>query len=94
VEQQFDLQWLPLEADSPLVDRTIREAAIRKETGASIVGVIRQESLTANPEPDFRFAANDLVAIIGTDAARTAFRLIATRPGRAGGPIPPGPAAP
>jgi CPA2 family monovalent cation:H+ antiporter-2 len=77
-EQQFDLQWLQLEGDSPLVDRSIREAAIRKETGASIVGVIREGSLTANPEPDFRFAANDLVAIIGTDVARTAFRLIAT----------------
>jgi monovalent cation:H+ antiporter-2, CPA2 family len=55
------------------------EAASRKQTGASIVGVIRQESLITNPEPDLRSAANDLVAIIGTDTARASFRRLAAR---------------
>ncbi|MCU0694380.1 MAG: hypothetical protein MUF54_23580 [Polyangiaceae bacterium] len=47
---------------------------IRKRTGSSIVGVIRGERLVANPDAAFRFDVGDLVAIIGTDEARRAFR--------------------
>ena len=79
-EQQFDLQWVVLDEESPLAGRSIQESAIRKTTGASIVGVIRDEVLTPNPEPDFRLEAHDLVAIIGTDQARTGFRQISLRP--------------
>jgi CPA2 family monovalent cation:H+ antiporter-2 len=76
-EQQFDLEWVPLPADGPLADRSLGEAEIRKITGAAVVGVIRQEELTANPGATFRFAADDLVAIIGTEEARRAFRDLA-----------------
>ena len=73
-EQQFDLQWVRIEADSPFVATSIIEADIRKETGASVVGVIRGEQLHTNPEATFRFKGGDLVAIIGTERARAAFQ--------------------
>ena len=47
---------------------------MRKITGASVVGVIRDERLEPNPGVHFRFRLNDMVAIIGTDKARIAFR--------------------
>ncbi|MFN9740675.1 MAG: cation:proton antiporter regulatory subunit, partial [Acidobacteriota bacterium] len=79
-DQQFDLQWLLLESASPLVGRTIAEAAIRKMTGASVVGVLRAGAMTANPAPDFRFESGDQVAIIGPLTAREAFqRLVDNR---------------
>ncbi len=73
-EQQFDLQWVPLRSGSPFIDKSIGEAGIRKVTGASVVGVIRGGKLEPNPEAGFRFRLNDLVAIIGSDRAREAFR--------------------
>jgi CPA2 family monovalent cation:H+ antiporter-2 len=76
-EQQFDLQWVLLLEDSPLVARSIGEAEIRKTTGTSVVGVIRNGKLETNPDAHFRFQPNDLVAIIGTDQARLAFQEMA-----------------
>ena len=73
-EHQFDLQWVSINDASPLVDQTIGQAEIRKSTGVSVVGVLRDEQLEPNPGPDFRFRARDLVAVIGSGQARDAFR--------------------
>ena len=75
-EQQFDLQWIKLESGSPLIDKSIAEAEIRRTTGASVVGVIRDRKLKPNPQARYRFKGDDLVAIIGSDGAREAFRCL------------------
>jgi CPA2 family monovalent cation:H+ antiporter-2 len=72
-EQQFDLQWVELEQDNPLINVSIAEAEIRKTTGVSVVGIIRDETLQTNPDPSFRFRQHDLVAIIGSAQARQRF---------------------
>ncbi len=73
-ELSFDLQWVALDVGSPLVAKSMGEAKIRRTTGASVVGVIRDGRLEANPDADFRFQGGDLVAIMGTDEARRAFQ--------------------
>ena len=73
-EQQFDLQWVKVNARCRLAGRTIGEAAIRKQSGVSVVGVLRDDQLEPNPGPQFRFQENDLVAIIGSASARAAFQ--------------------
>lgn len=73
-EQQFDLEWIKVKADCRLVDQTIGEADIRKKTGVSVVGVLRDDLLEPNPGPQFQFREKDLVAIIGSSAARSAFQ--------------------
>ncbi len=72
-EQQFDLQWVELQKDNPLIDVSIAEGEIRKNTGVSIVGIIRDDKLETNPDPSFRFRERDLVAIIGSAQARHRF---------------------
>jgi CPA2 family monovalent cation:H+ antiporter-2 len=69
-DQQFDLRWVLLKKGSPLVTRSIVGVEIRKKSGASVVGVIRNEKLIANADATFRFQAGDLVAIMGTEEAR------------------------
>jgi CPA2 family monovalent cation:H+ antiporter-2 len=76
-EHRFDLKWVRLPADSPLVNCSIGRAGIRKKVGASVVGIIRNEKLIANPDAEFSFEVNDLVAIIGTEEARESFRAMA-----------------
>jgi len=80
-EQRFDLDWVILSPDSPLVGVSIGEAAVRRTTGASVVGVVRQDGLEVNPDADFRFAPQDRIAIMGTAPARSAFERLARRGG-------------
>jgi monovalent cation:H+ antiporter-2, CPA2 family len=78
VEQQFDLQWVKIDPDSAFSNRSIGQSEIRKQTGASVVGVVRAGKLTPNPGVDFVIMPNDLVAIIGNDEHREAFCLISS----------------
>ncbi len=73
----LDLTWIALPTESPLVGRTIPELRIRTLTGATVVGVIRHETLFPNPELDYRFAPDDLVAVIGHRGQLEAFRTFA-----------------
>jgi K+/H+ antiporter YhaU regulatory subunit KhtT len=68
-------------SESKLNGRTIRELGIRNQTGASIVGVIRQGVFTPNPPADYRFASGDLVAVIGKLQEITTFQEL-YHPGR------------
>ena len=79
-EQQFDLQWFRLSRGSQMVNRSIGESEIRKTTGASIVGVVRDGQLKPNPDADFVLLPEDLIAIIGNDGNREAFCLMAASP--------------
>jgi CPA2 family monovalent cation:H+ antiporter-2 len=76
----LDMTWVELPARSPLIDQSISEAEIRRRTGASVVGVIRDGRLQANPMSDFRFAAGDLVAVMSDPDQLAAFRQIAGDP--------------
>ncbi|NQU04607.1 MAG: cation:proton antiporter, partial [Calditrichaeota bacterium] len=77
-EQQFDLQWVALAPESPIAYKSIGEIGIRKKTGASVVGVVREEKLIPNPDADFVFLPDDLIAIIGSDSNRKSFCLMAS----------------
>ena len=80
-EHQFDLQWMLIKPGSILVGKTIGESEIRTKPASSVVGVIRNDKLETSLDVDFRFEANDRVAIIGTDSARETFFQL-TRPSK------------
>lgn len=54
-----------LRDDSPAVGKTIGELNLRATTGATVIAVRRREHLTANPGPQHRFEAGDVVLLIG-----------------------------
>ena len=70
----LELSWERVPACSPLAGHSIRDLEIRRRTGASIVGVLRNGEFTANPHADFRIDADDLVAVIGNAGQREAFQ--------------------
>lgn len=72
-QRGLSLSWFTLQADSPLVNRTIGESRIRTYTGASVVAVLRGHQLTTNPMPDFRLAAGDRIAVLADQAQLAAF---------------------
>lgn len=73
VEHQFDLQWIRLTEKSPIVHRSIGDSEIRKKTGVSLVGVVRENQLISNPDADFILLPLDVIAVIGSERDRETF---------------------
>ncbi len=61
----IEIFWVSLEPDSPLAGQSLAEANIRSRTGASVVALIRNGKLTANPKSVTVFEIGDRVGIIG-----------------------------
>ncbi|MDF2712073.1 MAG: potassium transporter TrkA [Nonomuraea muscovyensis] len=65
VEGLVSLQ-LPIPPGSPYVGRPMGDARVRTRTNASIVAVVRAGQVFASPGPDFVFAGNDTVVVVGS----------------------------
>ncbi len=72
----LELTWVRLPAGGSLPGKSLRELNIRGVTGASVVGVLRNGRFHPNPDADYHFAADDLVAVIGRAEDREAFRVL------------------
>jgi CPA2 family monovalent cation:H+ antiporter-2 len=69
----LEIRWFRLPPDNPLVGQTLAQANLRARTGASIVAIMRDGHLIANPKSMTEFQADDRIGLIGeqeeTDAA-------------------------
>ncbi len=77
VRDLLEISWVKIEVGSELSGHSIKELAIRTRTGATVVGVIHAGSFQANPEADYRFSVDDLVAVIGNSRQRLLFNELA-----------------
>jgi monovalent cation:H+ antiporter-2, CPA2 family len=77
----LDLTWISLAPESPLLGRTIRDLSIRSQTGATVVGVLREGMLQPNPDADYCFAPGDVVGVIGQPKQLEAFQMVASPAG-------------
>jgi CPA2 family monovalent cation:H+ antiporter-2 len=66
----LEVEWLSLNEDSPMVGQSLGQAAIRRQTGASVVAILRGEVLLTNPGPGHIFQAGETLAILGTQEQR------------------------
>lgn len=65
VLEQLSIEWLPVGPGSSLVGRTLQEAAIRQQTGASVIAILRNGKAYPNPQPDDVIQAGDTLMVIG-----------------------------
>ena len=73
-----EIAWLALEEDSPLLGQTLAEANVRSRVGASVVAIVRDRHVMANPKSNIRFEVDDLLGLIGDPhELEAAARLIA-----------------
>jgi CPA2 family monovalent cation:H+ antiporter-2 len=73
----LSLTWVEMPQNSPIAGRSIRESAIRRRTGASIVGVWKNGLFHPNPDAEMKLAQGDLLAVIGSTEQRCAFQKLA-----------------
>jgi len=72
----LEMSWIQITSSSLAKDRSIGEMEIRKRTGVSVLGVYRKNSFIPNPEPEFIFMEDDMVAIIGEEQSKEEFSLL------------------
>jgi TrkA domain protein len=58
-------EQIAIPASSTYVNRQLGEAKVRTRTGASIVAILRGGEVIVSPGPTFRFAAGDVLVIVG-----------------------------
>jgi CPA2 family monovalent cation:H+ antiporter-2 len=58
--------WQPMSAQSPILGKSIAEANLRANTGASVIALIRGENVLPNPKSDIQFLEGDMVGLIGS----------------------------
>ena len=75
---QMAVERMRLPASSPLVGKTLAATGLRTQTGALVLSVGREAAEIATPDPDFRFAAGDVLVVVGQPhQLRAAARLVA-----------------
>jgi CPA2 family monovalent cation:H+ antiporter-2 len=70
----LDLTWVPVPAESPIIGKSIKELAIRTQTGVSVIGIRQGKNLVLNPDIDYRFKTSDMVALLGKPDQIAAFQ--------------------
>jgi monovalent cation:H+ antiporter-2, CPA2 family len=61
----IEIIWMDISAESSLVGESLAEASIRSESGASVVALVRDKQLIANPKSQTIFEAGDRIGVIG-----------------------------
>jgi CPA2 family monovalent cation:H+ antiporter-2 len=61
----IEVTWLRLEEGNPLIGETIASANLRARTGASLVAIMRDKHLIANPKSLTQFETHDHIGLIG-----------------------------
>jgi CPA2 family monovalent cation:H+ antiporter-2 len=69
----LDLAWYTLDPTSPLVGQSIGARDVRRQTGVSIVALLREDTIIHNPAPETQLCAADQIAVLGTAPQRAAF---------------------
>jgi CPA2 family monovalent cation:H+ antiporter-2 len=65
--QSIGVTWLTLLPPNPLIGQTLAEADLRVRTGASVVAILRDKNVMANPKSHTVFEPNDRIGFIGDD---------------------------
>lgn len=66
VMKQLSMEWIKVEEDSPLANKTIGKVGIRKKTGVSVVSILRGAKYIPNPLPGEKMHVGDTLVVLGS----------------------------
>jgi CPA2 family monovalent cation:H+ antiporter-2 len=61
----IEVTWIRIEKENSIIGQTLAEANLRARTGASVVAIMRNKEIMANPKSMTVFEAGDRIGIIG-----------------------------
>ncbi len=72
----LEMEWFTVISESPVIGKSIADLKIRTATGATVVGVYRNNEFEPNPKFNFTFMRDDVVAVIGQCDSRRRFEQL------------------
>jgi monovalent cation:H+ antiporter-2, CPA2 family len=83
VASNIEITWLTLPVGNSIVGQTLTEANLRVRTGASVVAILRNRQLLANPKSMTVFEVGDRIGLIGDpEQIKAAENLLSTQHSR------------
>ncbi len=82
-DQGLQMEEFKIRDDSFLAQKALKDADLRKRSGAIIVSVRRGDKTMINPEPNYVFETNDILVALGTVEQVTRIGELATLPDKA-----------
>lgn len=77
----MQIVWYTIRATSPLLGQSLSEVNLRAQTGASVIALIRDQHMLANPKSSTIFREGDMIGLIGeSEQIAAAERLITAAP--------------
>jgi CPA2 family monovalent cation:H+ antiporter-2 len=74
----IEIRWFRLPEDNPIVGKTLAEVNLRARTGASVIAILREGYLMANPKSMTVFQEGDRIGLVGDkEEIETAQALLA-----------------
>jgi monovalent cation:H+ antiporter-2, CPA2 family len=61
---EIEINWLEIPGNSPVIGTTLAQSDLRGRTGASVVALVRNGKLTANPKSSTVFQEEDQIGVI------------------------------
>jgi CPA2 family monovalent cation:H+ antiporter-2 len=61
----IEIKWFRLPEGNGLIGTTLADANLRARTGASVIAILRDDQLMANPKSMTRFQAGDRIGLLG-----------------------------
>ena len=76
---ELQIEWVPVPDTSPCIGKTLGELAFRKETGVTVIAILREPEPISGAQPDDRLQQGDTVVTVGKAGQYGRFRrLLAT----------------
>jgi len=65
--RELVVEWVPVEANCPMANQTLADLAVRRMTGASVIAILRSETIIPTPDPYHEvIRAGDTLVVVGT----------------------------
>jgi TrkA domain protein len=62
---EFVVDWVTLAEDSPAVGKTLADLGVRKQTGMSVVAIVRGKKTITGPDPSEVLQPGDRLVVVG-----------------------------
>lgn len=76
MKNKLVMEWVDLTKHSPITGQTIKEAQVRKRTGATIIAIVRGDDLIVSPEVDAQLKEGDTLMAAGKSEQIQAFEAL------------------
>jgi TrkA domain protein len=75
---ELQIEWIPVPDESPMIGKTLAEAAFRARAGITVIAILREPEPITGAQPKDRIERGDTLVTVGKARDYAAFRRLLT----------------